>query len=254
MLGRDLLIAIGGKAIAAQRTCSLNIKQDTIEVCSPVSGPWREYIPSTIGWEVSCNGLVCSPEHADELIDVLNSRKKVRLSYYDKGLRIVRSGYAIPTGLDEGASINSLATYSLSFVGSGALVKVPWSEYEQMELDSVLNKVGYIFHGGWCEVGPSVGDISVYRLSMAAQFRLLIDTHGNDVVLYKSSEPIAPHIKVFDNEWLKQHQIGIVNTENPDMNAQMLMSSGTYYVALGGNAHYSWFSAPEIRTLSLPVT
>lgn len=119
--------------IAAQRTCNLNIQQDTIETCSPVSGAWREYIPSTLGWDVSCDGLIYAPEYADELMEVLTSRQKVRLSYYDLELRIVRSGYAIPTGLQEGADIGSLATYSLSFQGSGKLEKVEWGAPMDMQ-------------------------------------------------------------------------------------------------------------------------
>lgn len=124
MLGKDLLIASGGRVIAAQDNCNLNLKQDTIEVCSPVSGPWRDYIPSTLGWDVQVSGLVCTPEHADELIDLLTSRQKVRLSFYDTELRIVRSGYAIPTNLPIGADIHSLANYSLTFQGCGELEKV----------------------------------------------------------------------------------------------------------------------------------
>jgi len=152
MLGKDLLIAIGGRVIAAQSTCNLNLQQDTIEVCSPVSGPWREYIPSTLGWDVSCDGLIYAPEYADELMEVLTSRQKVRLSYYDPELRIVRSGYAIPTGLQQGASISDLANYSLTFLGSGELGKVKEKyvpltndinyHYSQFRLDKNHNLYG----------------------------------------------------------------------------------------------------------------
>lgn len=131
MLGKDLLIASNGRVIAGQVDCQLNITQKTLEVCSPVSGEWEEHIPTTLGWSVTVNGLIISPEHADELIDIISARQKLRISFYDPKLRIVRSGYAILTNLGEGASLRELTSQSLEFLGSGALEKV---KYKNLDL------------------------------------------------------------------------------------------------------------------------
>lgn len=242
MLGEDLLIAMGGRVIAAQRTCNLNMQQDTIEVCSPVSGAWREYIPSTIGWDISCDGLIYAPEYADELMEVLTSRQKVRLSYYDPELRIVRSGYAIPTGLQQGASINSLATYSLSFQGSGPLEKVEWKtlDYEyriyfdqvQVELDKnhrVLYKAD----------APGLSIASFLKFDISKPTRLMFGVPyggGKLGILYKCDnleELVQEPNDVIRNLNLYKHEIACVgNVQGLESSKYVVLSPGRYFVLM----------------------
>ena len=228
MLGKDLLIAMGGRVIAAQRTCSLNMQQDTIEVCSPVSGPWREYIPSTLGWNVSCDGLIYAPEYADELMDVLTSRQKVRLSYYDPKLHIVRSGYAIPTGLQEGASISDLASYSLTFQGSGELARVESVEVESAGEGGVFLK-SYAYdqdrnHAVRYLEGMATG-LYVRPVSFDTLTKLVISSQH--VVAVYTSSPVDA-IKAQNNLALYQMEI---EHNGEDGTATILMPPGvTYYV------------------------
>lgn len=253
MLGRDLLIAVGGRAIAAQRSCSPNIQQDTIEVCSPVSGPWKEFIPGTIGWDVSCEGLIYAPEYADELMDVLTRRQKVRLSYYDPELRIVRSGYAIPTGLQQGASINSLATYSLSFQGSGPLGKVEYSEWMEPEFVDWVSDRAYDWKSKESHpvVEVDVQDLSVCKIVVEKTCRMLIDTGQMQMYLYKCGGEIIDRLAAKDNIWLYMHEVAHPQTDDiGHLGEPLLLAPGTYYITKNGDYEHGDI---RYKTLSLPI-
>lgn len=203
--------------IAAQRTCSLNLQQDTIEVCSPVSGPWRDYIPSTIGWDVQVGGLITSPEHAEELIDMLTARNKVRLSFYDPELRIVRSGYAIPTNLPIGADIHSLATYSLTFQGCGELEKVE-EQFIELVNDGNFHYMQFHLDKNHCLYGGSATTYlrgfgfelrqpSRVRISCINTTRIAVVVPDTNDVLYAINK--GDNIRFFNYELM--HISGTIN-------------------------------------------
>ncbi len=260
MVGKDLLIAMGGRVIAAQRTCNLNIQQDTIEVCSPVSGPWREYIPSTLGWTVSCDGLIYAPEYADELMEVLISRQKVRLSYYDPELRIVRSGYAIPTGLQQGASISSLATYALTFQGSGELGEVPYEDvtidfrYTSVHDVDFKNNVNHpLVANGGADMLVNVCEInSVCRVHIKASS---IATGGIASIIPlpydKETEILEGVIESCDNLRFFNMEIAHIGDSALGLKQEvdMMMQPGRYAFLMEGHAQMHL----DVRAISLPV-
>ena len=56
--GRNLIIKVGGVAIAAAKACSINVAAEQIPVSSPTSGEWEESINGRKKWSVSTNQLV----------------------------------------------------------------------------------------------------------------------------------------------------------------------------------------------------
>lgn len=56
--GKDLIIKIDGTAVAGARSCDIHVQDDAIEVSSPESGKFREYIAGRMGWGVTTNHLV----------------------------------------------------------------------------------------------------------------------------------------------------------------------------------------------------
>lgn len=56
--GKDLIIKIDGTAVAGARSCDIHVQDDAIEVSSPESGKYREYIAGRMGWGVTTNHLV----------------------------------------------------------------------------------------------------------------------------------------------------------------------------------------------------
>lgn len=56
--GRDLIIMQNGVAIAAAKSCSINVECDTIPVSSPSDGQWEHSIPGRKSWSISVSTLV----------------------------------------------------------------------------------------------------------------------------------------------------------------------------------------------------
>ena len=58
--GRNLIIKVGGVAIAAAKSCDINVKAKEIEVSSPTDGEWEHSIMGRKSWQVTTNQLVTS--------------------------------------------------------------------------------------------------------------------------------------------------------------------------------------------------
>lgn len=133
MLGRQLILAFGGAVVASSVTCEVDMQTDTIEVASPTSGVFRDYIPSLCGWIVSTSGLIKTTQQQYDLFELWRNRTKLRVNYYDTEMRMVRSGYAFITNLRESSPNRSIPTYSISLQGCGELSKI---EYTSVSLSN----------------------------------------------------------------------------------------------------------------------
>ena len=129
MLGRQLILAFGGAVVASSVTCDVDMQTDTIEVASPTSGVFRDYIPSLCDWSISTSGLIKSASQQYDLFELWRNRAKLRVNYYDTEMRMVRSGYAIITNLRESAPNRSIPTYSISLQGCGELKNVEYAKW-----------------------------------------------------------------------------------------------------------------------------
>lgn len=127
MLGRQLILAFGGAVVASSVTCEVEMQTDTIEVASPTSGVFRDYIASLCGWSISTSGLIKTTQQQHDLFELWRNRTKLRVNYYDTEMRMVRSGYAIITNLRESAPNRSIPTYSISLQGCGELKTIEYS-------------------------------------------------------------------------------------------------------------------------------
>ena len=58
--GRNLIIKAGGVAIAAAKSCDINVQCEEIETASPSTGKWRTAITGRMSWSISTNQLVTS--------------------------------------------------------------------------------------------------------------------------------------------------------------------------------------------------
>ena len=58
--GNDLIIKLNGVAIAAARSCSLDVRTQAIPVSSPQDGNWQHYKGGKSSWVVRVNCLVMS--------------------------------------------------------------------------------------------------------------------------------------------------------------------------------------------------
>ena len=77
--GRNLIIMADGTAIAAARSCDVTMTSESIEISTPLSGVYKEYIAGRRGWNVTTNQLVTNA------VDSLKMAGKiVTLKFYVK--------------------------------------------------------------------------------------------------------------------------------------------------------------------------
>ena len=58
--GRNFIIKVGGVAIAAAKSCDINVQCEETETASPSTGAWRTAIIGRKSWQVTCGQLVTS--------------------------------------------------------------------------------------------------------------------------------------------------------------------------------------------------
>lgn len=98
--GRNLIIKLDGKAIAAAKSCDIQIQTDMIEVSSPTAGRYRKYIAGRTDWSVNTSHLVVSP-----LADLQMTGKEYDLTF------MVRDAEALPfDGFVSGVTIRQQST------------------------------------------------------------------------------------------------------------------------------------------------
>lgn len=121
--GRNLIVALDGVAVAAAKTCSLDMDQSFLEACSPVSGRTHTKIPTTYDWGVSVDGLIANNSSPTvSLQDRLIEGTKCLLTFTD-GSGNRRAGFVYVKSCKESGPVGGLATYSASFESTDGLYK-----------------------------------------------------------------------------------------------------------------------------------
>lgn len=104
--------------IAGAVACDLNIDADTIEVSSPTSDEWRDFICGRKKWEISSNHLV-SIDNFNLFKDLIG--QKIDVEFVDDVHNMKFSGKAICTNVKISSSVESLCKGSFKFLGCGKL-------------------------------------------------------------------------------------------------------------------------------------
>jgi len=117
--GRDLIVKLGGVAIAGARSCELNVSGEAIETSSPTQGRWRTYIPGRKGWSVTANHLVTAVASNAAKVGTV-----VTLTFSKRDSSEVLTGQAIVTGWRCTGTLGNLSQGVFSFQGSGPLEEV----------------------------------------------------------------------------------------------------------------------------------
>jgi len=115
--GNDLIIKLNGTAIAAARSCSLDVRTQSIPVSSPQDGDWQHYRKGKSSWVVRVNCLVMGIRTM-----VLHKGQTYTLRME---VRSLSSDYVLGTAMCTAINITgvrgNMAQGSFEFVGSGAL-------------------------------------------------------------------------------------------------------------------------------------
>lgn len=132
--GNDVLIYHDGAAIAGAKSCSIDVKAETIEISSPSQGEWKDYITGRKEWSATTSHLIVTYPVTDTALRKMLLRVgetfaitlKVR-GYPDDTL----SGTAICTACQVTATRGSLAQGSFSWQGIGALEYKKYNTFDE---------------------------------------------------------------------------------------------------------------------------
>ena len=116
--GNDIIVYVGSDAIAATKSNEMQSQCEVVEVASPTSGQWREYIPGRKDWQVNAQCLVSSASNIQQMLQV---GSVVTIAFKDRSANTLLSGSAIMTQADYQAIRGNKATGTFQFVGTGAL-------------------------------------------------------------------------------------------------------------------------------------
>lgn len=110
-------------AVGGQKGATLNRASETIDVSNKVSGDWKKSISGLKEWSVDCDGLLATSDAGyGALEDAFMEGTPVEIQVAI-GEGKTYTGLAIITDFPIEAPYDDVATYSVSFTGTGALVK-----------------------------------------------------------------------------------------------------------------------------------
>ena len=121
MNGNNIIIMRNGVAIAGVKSQEMRSQADTMEVSSPDSSVWREFVAGRKTWEFTVNYLYGSAEGFDRLVQV-GTTYSIRVCYRVQSAGV--EGNAIMTTCNIVATRGNLATGQFTFKGTGALTSI----------------------------------------------------------------------------------------------------------------------------------
>lgn len=139
VLGKDLMLFVGGKAIALATSCKLGVSSETIDTQSKDSGMWGEKGVKKLGWNCSsenCFSADTGINGYDELFAAFVAAEPVDIAFgipANKSNAMPLNGWTLPlrpymgkaiiTSLELNAPDGDKATFSVSLDGTGALAE-----------------------------------------------------------------------------------------------------------------------------------
>jgi predicted secreted protein len=132
--GTNLVVLVGTEVVAHSTSCSLSVSADLPDSTTKSSGGWADEIAGLRSWSLTTDGLATvDPTGANFVVgDIFTSmynRTKVTVKFTTvTGSTpvvgdLIWSGEAFIESLDVTADMESPATYSVSFTGTGVLTQ-----------------------------------------------------------------------------------------------------------------------------------
>jgi predicted secreted protein len=133
--GTNLVVLVGSEVIAHSTSCSLSVSVDLPDSTTKSSQGWADQIGGLKSWSLTTDGLATvDPTGATyivgDIFSALSQRTAVAVKFttVSTGSTVVPgdlvwSGSAFIESLDVTADMESPATYSVSFTGTGVLTQ-----------------------------------------------------------------------------------------------------------------------------------
>ena len=118
--GNNILIYIDGAAVAGTKSNEVQTNRELIEIASPTSGEWREFITGRKDWGFTISWLVSSHSNIEQL---LLDAGVVTVRIVGRGQSLGLTGKAIVQTCRMTFTRGNLAQGSLQLKGSGPLTQ-----------------------------------------------------------------------------------------------------------------------------------
>lgn len=144
VMGEQIQVFLSGKTLACATSCSVNISADEIDVSCKDSAGFNNTLPGRVSWTVSSDNLFVIGDYT-KLVDAMLSKTILDITFatvsnFNSATEPDADGHRVPTGgwtssddlyhgkvtvssIDLTADNGSVATYSVTFNGHGALAK-----------------------------------------------------------------------------------------------------------------------------------
>ena len=132
--GTNLVVLVGTEVVAHSTSCSLSVSVDLPDSTTKSSGGWADQIGGLKSWSLTTDGLATvDPTGASyvvgDIFTQLASRTAVTVKFTTVSGStpvvgdLIWSGLAFIESMDVTADMESPATYSVSFTGTGQLTQ-----------------------------------------------------------------------------------------------------------------------------------
>lgn len=118
--GVDAIIYLGSTPLAGQKNAKLNRQTKVVDVTNEIEKDWARSLPATKSWSVTCSGMFIKDSQAFSILENAYVNGTL-LSIELRGAEGVYTGSAYLTQFPLSTNFSDTFTYSLTFVGSGAL-------------------------------------------------------------------------------------------------------------------------------------
>ena len=229
--GRNLIVSIDGTAIAGAKSCSLEISQEFLKVCSPTASRVFDKLPTTYDWSMSVDCLIASSSLPKHLTDLLIKGTKVLLTFSD-GSNQMRAGYAYVKSCNQTGSVGSIAKFSASFESSGELYN--YNRYHVSEWEG--HEGGFTIdpqHAGWL-IFNNDRHYRIWGVQIALTKPSKLMTHYYDgllAVYMASYYDIKEAIATNDHQYLDEYLVYYTDEEEDTTNLQ----EGTYTILVSAD-------------------
>jgi len=133
--GKDLILSdsqTGSGHFACATSCTVSVKSDFIETCSPTEGGWKQYKPTILSWSASTGHLLASYSNYQYFRYMMVNKQAVTVRFYDVEMQIFYKGQAYIETLELTGDVNGLAKMSVQLQPSG-----PLTAAEVIDIDEI---------------------------------------------------------------------------------------------------------------------
>ena len=227
ILGKDIVLMIGGTPIAAAKSCNLDKQQSFLQVASPTSGKWEQSLPERLSWSASCDCLIGTMAAYTMLSDAQDNGTALTLRIKDAGtIGLNKTGTCYVESLHLEGSTGNLAKMSVTLKGSGALstyqgepiVMTLYSSHTGERVDVSGESVTFV------DDGESVNRLCTFTLGS----RSLIKIVPNDEVVIISTNMMIEQFYDDSHDFL----LSTLQATNYTQTTELWMDAGVYYALI----------------------